>query len=137
MITLPESLVSDQPAALVENAGGKSDVVLICEHAGRQLPEFIGSLGVDEETMSSHIAWDLGAEELSRLLSELLDAPLIMQRYSRLVYDCNRCFDAVDTIVEKSDEVFIPVGDSQLEVDDKVVLFAIPSAIREVEKFFY
>lgn len=108
MITLAESLVSNEPAALVENAGGKSDVILICEHAGRQLPGFIGSLGVGDEAMSSHIAWDLGAAELSRALSKLLDATLVMQRYSRLVYDCNRSFEAKDAIVEGSDDVFIP-----------------------------
>lgn len=108
MTDLVESLISNEPAALVENAGGKSDVILICEHAGRQLPGFIGSLGVDDEVMSSHIAWDLGAAELSRILSEIVDAPLIMQRYSRLVYDCNRSFEAVDAIVERSDDVFIP-----------------------------
>ena len=39
--------------------------------------------------------------------------------------------------VMRGDDVFIPIGDSQLQADDKVVLFAIPSAIREVEKFFY
>ncbi len=108
MTKLVEPLVSGESAALVENAGGSSDVLLICEHAGRQIPEFISSLGVDDETMSTHIAWDLGASALSRLLSARLDAPLILQRYSRLVYDCNRCFDAVDAITEVSDDVVIP-----------------------------
>lgn len=108
MVTLAESLVSDEPATLVENADGESDVILICEHAGRLLPGFIGSLGVDDKTMLSHIAWDLGAAALSRLLSELLDAPLVMQRYSRLVYDCNRSFEAIDAIAEESDDIFIP-----------------------------
>jgi trk system potassium uptake protein TrkA len=32
--------------------------------------------------------------------------------------------------------VFVPVGDTQIEPDDKVVLFALPSAIHEVEKLF-
>ncbi|MCP4710243.1 MAG: N-formylglutamate amidohydrolase, partial [Planctomycetes bacterium] len=66
------------------------------------------SLGVDDSVMSTHIAWDLGAAALSRLMSEILDAPLILQRYSRLVYDCNRSFEAADAIVEKTDGVIIP-----------------------------
>ncbi len=107
MTNLTESLVTDEPSALVENIDGKSDVILISEHAGRQLPGFIGSLDLDENIMSSHIAWDPGAAALSRLLSNLLDAPLIMQRYSRLVYDCNRSFDEFDAIAEVSDEVII------------------------------
>jgi len=108
MVKLTESLVSSETAARVENAGGKSEVVLICEHAGQQLPDFVGSLGVDEEVMSTHIAWDLGAAALARLLSAELDATLILQRYSRLVYDCNRSFEARDAIVERSDDVVIP-----------------------------
>jgi len=31
-----------------------------------------------------------GAESVARRLSRLLDAPLVLQRYSRLVQDCNR-----------------------------------------------
>ena len=38
--------------------------------------------------------------------------------------------------VMRNGEVFIPVGDTQIQAGDKVVLFALPSAIREVEKFF-
>ena len=118
MSKLSRSLVSDETAALVENADGKSDIVLICEHAGRQLPEFVGSLGVDEAIMSTHIAWDLGAAALARMLSQGLDAVLILQRYSRLVYDCNRSFEAQDAIAERSDEVFIP-GNSGLSLEQR------------------
>jgi predicted N-formylglutamate amidohydrolase len=105
---LPDSLFSNQSAPIVENATGKGDVVLICEHAGRLLPESLGSLGIDAEAMSAHIAWDIGAAGLAHALSKQLDAPLILQRYSRLVFDCNRVFDAVDAIVSESDSVVIP-----------------------------
>jgi len=44
--------------------------------------------------------------------------------------------NAILGAVMRRDEVFIPMGDSQIEADDKVVLFALPSAIHEVEKFF-
>ncbi|MCP4234582.1 MAG: N-formylglutamate amidohydrolase [Aestuariibacter sp.] len=118
MSSLTELLVSDESAALVENPGGKGQVVLICEHAGRQLPGFIDSLGIEESVMSTHIAWDLGAAALSRLLSELLDAPLVLQRYSRLVYDCNRSFEALDAIVEKADGVAIP-GNADLSAEQR------------------
>jgi predicted N-formylglutamate amidohydrolase len=110
MIELPDTLFSTQPAAIVENASGKGGVVLICEHAGQLLPESLGSLGLDTETMSTHIAWDIGAAGLARALSKQLDAPLIMQRYSRLVFDCNRVMEAPDAIVEVSDGVEIPAN---------------------------
>lgn len=108
MAKLAEPLISEEAAAQVENIGGKSDVVLICEHAGRQLPQFLGSLDIDNKFMSAHIAWDIGVAGLARFMSAMLDAPLILQRYSRLVYDCNRSFDEVDAIAEVSDEVIIP-----------------------------
>ncbi|MDH5352961.1 MAG: N-formylglutamate amidohydrolase [Gammaproteobacteria bacterium] len=136
MTKLVESLISNEPAAVIANADGNSEVVLICEHAGRELPEFIGSLDVDDEVMSSHIAWDLGAAELSRQLSEILDAPLIMQRYSRLLYDCNRSFDAVDAIVEESDDIFIPgnagLSKSQRQQRHDIVYLPFFEAIKEI-----
>ena len=41
-------------------------------------------------------------------MSALLDAPLVAQCVSRLVYDCNRPLDATDTIIEKSEIYDIP-----------------------------
>jgi len=38
--------------------------------------------------------------------------------------------------VVRRDEFFIPVGNSQIRAGDKVVVFALPTAIKEVEKFF-
>ena len=110
MTKLPDTLFSTQPAPIVENASGKGGVVLICEHAGQLVPESVGSLGLDAQAMSTHIAWDIGAASLARALSKELDAPLILQRYSRLVFDCNRVMEAPDVIVEVSDGVEIPAN---------------------------
>ena len=38
--------------------------------------------------------------------------------------------------VVRGDDFFIPVGNSQLENGDKVVVFALPTAIKELEKLF-
>ncbi|KAA3617111.1 MAG: Trk system potassium transporter TrkA [Calditrichaeota bacterium] len=38
--------------------------------------------------------------------------------------------------VQRDDEVLIPMGDTQIKAGDKVVLFALPSAIHDVEKIF-
>ena len=90
------------------NARGRSPFVLCCEHAGRAIPERLGDLGVDTADMARHIAWDVGAEGLSRRLSVLLDAPLVLQRYSRLVVDCNRPFAAPDCFAAVSDCTPVP-----------------------------
>lgn len=86
------------------------DFFLTCEHAGREVPLCLGDLGVDASEMDRHIAYDVGAEALSRRLSELLRAPLYIQRFSRLVIDCNRPLSARDAIPESSDGTQIPVN---------------------------
>jgi predicted N-formylglutamate amidohydrolase len=98
-----------EPVELV-NAGGASPFVLSCEHAGRAIPESLGDLGVAPQEMERHIAYDVGAEGVSRRLSQMLDAPLVLQRYSRLVVDCNRPFDAPDCMPAVSDGTAVPVN---------------------------
>lgn len=84
-------LAPDEPHPLeVHNAGGGSPFFVICEHAGRLIPRALGTMGLSEEDRRRHIAWDIGARDVAMALADKLDAPLFMQRYSRLVCDCNR-----------------------------------------------
>ncbi|RWR27884.1 N-formylglutamate amidohydrolase [Sinirhodobacter populi] len=98
----------DQSPVEVTNPNGASPIVLLCEHAGRAFPRALGPLGLSDEASHRHIAWDIGAEGVSRALAGLLDATLVTQRYSRLVVDCNRPFEAVDLIPEVADLEPIP-----------------------------
>jgi predicted N-formylglutamate amidohydrolase len=98
------------------NMAGTSAFFLTCEHAGRHIPAVLGDLGIAPDEMDRHIAYDVGAEGLSRELSSRLDAPLVLQRYSRLVIDCNRPFEAPDCIVLRSDGTDIPVN---VDLDDR------------------
>jgi len=97
----------ESPAVLV-NGGGRSPYVLVCEHASNRLPRTLGTLGLAESDLQRHIAWDIGAEQVARLLSRLIDAPLMLQRYSRLAYDCNRPPDSSDAMPEISETTPIP-----------------------------
>jgi predicted N-formylglutamate amidohydrolase len=92
----------------IANPDGDSIFLLVCEHAGRAVPSALGDLGIAAAEMDRHIAYDIGAEGLARRLSVLLDAPLVLQRYSRLVVDCNRPFEAADCFPEISDGTAIP-----------------------------
>lgn len=74
----------------VEKPDGRSPVLVICEHASRTVPERFGDLGLSGEALNSHIAWDPGALAVARGISGNLDATLVYQRFSRLIYDCNR-----------------------------------------------
>lgn len=87
---------------------GSSTLFLTCEHAGRAIPGCLGKLGLDERHLERHIAWDIGAAAVAKRLSRRLDATLVLQRYSRLVVDCNRGPDADDFVVTLSEDTEIP-----------------------------
>jgi predicted N-formylglutamate amidohydrolase len=108
----------DNPFLLV-NPSGSSPYVVICEHAGNRLPKSLGMLGLNSDQLLMHIAWDIGAEGVARRLSTLLDAPLALQRYSRLAYDCNRPPESAGAIPELSEATVIP-GNQGLAPDDKL-----------------
>ena len=67
-------------------------LVLCCDHATNHVPECVsgGDLGLPPERMDWHIAYDIGAEGVTRALADLLGAPAVLSRFSRLVIDPNR-----------------------------------------------
>jgi len=92
----------------VERACGQSPFFLTCDHASNRIPESLGTLGLEAADLQRHIAWDIGAAEVSRHLSEHLDATLVLQNYSRLVVDCNRPKESEQLIPLKSERTVIP-----------------------------
>ena len=80
----------DVPPVHEDNAAGASPFLLTCDHYGRLIPPVLGDLGLPEDELTRHIAWDIGIAGVADALSKQLDAHLIAQRYSRLVIDCNR-----------------------------------------------
>jgi predicted N-formylglutamate amidohydrolase len=88
--------------------GEDSPYLLIADHAGRAIPARLGTLGLDDAELDRHIAWDIGALDVSEHVSRLLGAPLVYQRYSRLVIDCNRRVEAVDSIPVISEYTNVP-----------------------------
>jgi predicted N-formylglutamate amidohydrolase len=96
-----------EPVA-VENTSAQSGVVFVCEHASLALPASAGNLGLSSEALSSHIAWDPGALAIARRLSAALDGVLVHQRFSRLIYDCNRPPESPAAMPEKSEIYDIP-----------------------------
>ncbi len=103
-------LLTPADPAPVEHVNGGSDapVLLLCEHAGNKVPARLGNLGVSDEILTSHRGFDIGAESVARALAGLLNAPLILQRYSRLVIDANRPPSSDQSILEISDGEVIP-----------------------------
>ena len=99
----------DPEPFLLRNTEAESRFVLLCDHAGRAVPEAL-ELGVSAADMDRHIAWDIGALALAESLSEALDSPLIAQPYGRLVIDCNRDPARADACPEVSDGTLVPAN---------------------------
>lgn len=96
-----------QPVELV-NTDSQSPVLLMCEHGGMALPERLGDLGLQPGDIDKHVGWDIGAAAVARHMARALEAPLVLQRYSRLVIDCNRPPEASDAMPEMSDGIDVP-----------------------------
>lgn len=105
-------LLTGQDPCPVEwfNRDSTSPVLLMCEHAGQAIPGSLGDLGLPEGALDSHRGWDVGAESLARSLARRLDAPLILQRYSRLVIDCNRPPLGQESVPQISDGIVVPAN---------------------------
>nr|CAD6617236.1 N-formylglutamate amidohydrolase [Rhizobium sp. TCK] len=108
---------NDGEPVAIENPRGRGEVLLVCEHASRRLPKRYGTLGLSEDALVSHIAWDPGALAVARLMSKQLDATLIYQRFSRLVYDCNRPPESPAAIRDVSEVFRIPGNENLSEAE--------------------
>ncbi len=98
----------EPPIYDIHNSNGKTPLLIGCDHAENRIPEGLSNLGLEPEHLDSHIALDVGAKQVSILLSEMFDAPLIMASYSRLVIDLNRYPQDPSLILEVSDGIPIP-----------------------------
>jgi predicted N-formylglutamate amidohydrolase len=105
----------DDPEPVGEiNANSTSPFFLICDHAGNAVPAALDSLGLPQEELDRHIGIDIGALGVAQGLAERLSAPLVWQRYSRLVIDCNRLSGAGTSISPVADGTVVP-GNQDLD----------------------
>jgi len=110
---------ADGDCVRIERVGGRSPVLLVCEHASNVLPAHFGDLGLPSEALLSHIAWDPGALSVARGISEGIDATLVYQRFSRLIYDCNRPPSSPGAMPEVSEIYAIP-GNTDLTAEERL-----------------
>ncbi|WP_435641071.1 N-formylglutamate amidohydrolase [Micavibrio aeruginosavorus] len=108
----------DPPPFEILNPDGRSDCILICEHAGNLVPAALGRMGLDDDDFGRHYAVDIGARGVTEHLSRLLDAPAIVATYSRLVVDINRTVDHETTFPVTGEGKPIP-GNVGISAADK------------------
>lgn len=116
-----ELLTADEPPAFERfELGHRYPVVVACDHASRRIPRALEQLGVPEEAMQRHIAWDIGAAEVARELTRRLEVTAVLANYSRLVIDCNRHIEDSTSIVSESDGQVVP-GNVNLSQGDRAL----------------
>jgi predicted N-formylglutamate amidohydrolase len=120
-------LADDEPPPFIElGRRGRSNFVIVVDHASRRIPRRLGDLGLPPLELQRHIAWDIGALGVAEQVAAALDAPLVAQSYSRLVIDCNR-----DPKVRTS----IPTVGESIEIPGNIGLSAAEAAARRAEIF--
>ena len=130
------ALADDDPPPF-EFIGGapRSRAVLLCDHAGRGIPQAYGTLGLDETILRRHIAWDIGARDVTYNLARLLGAPAVLANYSRLFIDPNRHPGSPASIPEVSGGVAIPgnAGVDEAEAAQRAALSFWPYQNRVIQ----
>ena len=109
--------VDDPPPFVILNEHGAAPALLVCDHASRAFPRALARLGLPESATWQHMAWDIGAAELTRGLASALGAPAVLAGYSRLVVDCNRPPDDAEAFRTVSDGHEIPGNGALTEFD--------------------
>ena len=103
-------------------------LLFLCDHASNAVPPDLNLLGLTEADFARHIAYDIGAAELTRALADLWQAPALLARWSRLVVDLNRGNDDPTVVMKLSDGRIIP-GNRDLDrkgIEDRVRRFHAP-----------
>lgn len=118
----------DEPEPIAwTNRWSTSSIFLVCEHAGELIPSALHELSQSALTLDRHRRTDIGAEQLARGIAEKLQAPLVLQRYSRLVIDCNRPPGTPESVPRHLDSVTVSGNqhaDSQDRVDEIFMPFS-------------
>ena len=87
---------------------GASPYFVFCDHASNGMPDDLKCLGIPEDILQTHIAWDIGAGALSDAVAQSLEGTLFSCSFSRLVVDPNRDIHAKDIVPSVSDQIPVP-----------------------------
>lgn len=86
----------------------KRGLLLVADHARRELPDEYGSLGLPASEFERHIAYDIGVETVTRALAARMGAPAVLANFSRLLIDPNRGEDDPTLIRQLYDGTVVP-----------------------------
>lgn len=93
-------------------------LLFLCDHARNTLPEGYGSLGLPPEQFRRHIAYDIGARDLTIGLARRFGAAALLTCYSRLLIDPNRGLEDPTLIMKLSDGAVVP-GNADIDAAER------------------
>lgn len=96
----------------IEGEDRKGRWLVTCDHASNRVPPWVngGDLGIPAADMARHIALDVGAAGVACELGRLLDSPVLLSDFSRLVIDPNRGEDDPTLVMKLYDGTIIPAN---------------------------
>lgn len=89
-------------------------MLLLCDHASNAIPSELNALGLPPEQLERHIAYDIGAAELTRTMARATGAPALLTTFSRLLIDPNRGLDDPTLVMRLSDGAIVP-GNARID----------------------
>lgn len=124
------SVISSQSHPSFEIIGGDAagGLLFLCDHAQAAIPAEYADLGLTREQLGRHIAFDIGAETVTRSLAAAFNAPAVMSRFSRLLIDPNRGTDDPTLVMRIADGAIVP-GNARIgqeEIDNRIARFYAP-----------
>lgn len=124
---LPDALLGpdDAPPVTVQNAESEHPLVLVCDHASAAVPKALNRLGLGDHAFNLHIAIDIGAATVTRVVADMLGLCAVYCGYSRLVVDCNRYLADPSSFAAVSDRVVVPGNQNLTEAQKQQRVHAI------------
>ncbi len=117
----------NQPFEIL-NVKSEKPLILICDHASNYVPPEYNDLGLNKDQLNQHIGWDIGAANLTRKISKIINATAILCGTSRLIIDANRSPADKSCIPTISDNIVIPINKNISKIDrlDRIKKFFWP-----------
>lgn len=97
----------DMPVTVIAGAPSPG-VLILCDHASNAMPALYGNLGLPDDQLQRHIAYDIGAAAAATAMARALDCPALLTNFSRLLIDPNRGRDDPTLVMRLSDGAIVP-----------------------------
>lgn len=109
-------------------AASDTPLLLLCDHASNHIPEEYSGLGLSSDLFEKHIAYDIGAADVTAALADLSGARAVLAGFSRLLIDPNRGADDPTLVMKLSDGAIIPGNRhaDEAEIADRTARFYQP-----------